>query len=45
MTNDVVTALQSFLKAFSDKGLTKPVGEMCQRLLHRSKQRVNASRR
>ena len=26
MTNDVVTSLQSFLKAFADEGLTKTVG-------------------
>ena len=38
MTNDVVTALESFLKVFSDEGLTKTVGEMCQKYLHRSKQ-------
>ena len=27
MTNEVVTAFQSFFKTFSDEGLTKPVGE------------------
>ena len=27
MTNDVVSALQTFLKTFSDIGLTKTVGE------------------
>ena len=38
MTNDVVTALQLLLKAFAGEGLKIQLGEMCQKLLHRSTQ-------
>ena len=35
MTNDVVTAFQTFLKTFAEDGLSKKYERMCQRLLNR----------